>query len=124
MLDLGHHHHKHLRPLTTNSAREPDVLRHDGDPLRVDGAEVGVFEQADEVGSQAARGGGGGGGVNRWVGQGAAVHRKKKTRQTCRNNLVQPNNIARALRLEKKRGALFFNWGRIFKGVAVKIEEV
>ena len=39
-----------LAPFTANAARELDVLGHDGDPFRVDGAEVGVFEQADEVG--------------------------------------------------------------------------
>jgi histone H3 len=35
--------------LTTDSAGELDVLWHDGDSLGVDGAEVGVFEETDEV---------------------------------------------------------------------------
>jgi histone H3 len=36
--------------LTTDSAGELDVLWHDGDSLGVDGAEVGVFEETDQVG--------------------------------------------------------------------------
>ena len=36
--------------LTTDSAGELDVLWHDGDSLGVDGAEVGVLEEANEVG--------------------------------------------------------------------------
>ena len=40
---------RHLRPLAPDAARELNVLRHDGDALRVDGAQVGVLEQADEV---------------------------------------------------------------------------
>lgn len=39
----------HLRALATKTARELDVLALDGDTLGVDGAQVGVFEQADEV---------------------------------------------------------------------------
>ena len=39
-----------LRPLAADAARELDVLGHDGDALGVDSAEVGVFEEADEVG--------------------------------------------------------------------------
>ncbi len=38
-----------LRALTTDAAGELDVLGHDGDALGVDGAQVGVFEEADEV---------------------------------------------------------------------------
>ena len=38
-----------LRALATDAAGELDVLRHDGDTLGVDGAKVGVFEQADKV---------------------------------------------------------------------------
>ena len=45
----------------------------------MDGAEVGAFEQADEVGRRRGSEEGGGGDVNRWAGQGAAVHRGKKT---------------------------------------------
>ncbi|CAL9098746.1 unnamed protein product, partial [Musa acuminata var. zebrina] len=36
--------------LTADPTGELDVLGHDGDPLGVDGAEVGVLEEADEVG--------------------------------------------------------------------------
>ena len=36
--------------LTTDSAGELHVLWHDGDSLGVDGAEVGVFEETDQVG--------------------------------------------------------------------------
>ena len=39
-----------LRALTADAAGELHVLRHDGDTLGVDGAQVGVFEEADEVG--------------------------------------------------------------------------
>ena len=38
-----------LAPFTANAASELDVLGHDGDTLGVDGAEVGVFEEADEI---------------------------------------------------------------------------
>ena len=38
-----------LRAFATDAAGELDVLRHDGDTLGVDGAKVGVFEQADKV---------------------------------------------------------------------------
>ena len=38
-----------LRALAADAARELDVLGHDGDTLGVDGAQVGVFEEADEV---------------------------------------------------------------------------
>ena len=34
-------------PLSADAASELDVLRHDGHAFRVDGAQVGVFEQAD-----------------------------------------------------------------------------
>jgi len=40
----------HLRALTTETAGKLDVLGLDGDTLGVDGAEIGVFEQRDEVG--------------------------------------------------------------------------
>ena len=35
--------------LTTDAAGELDVLWHDGHTLGVDGAKVGVFEEADQV---------------------------------------------------------------------------
>ena len=38
-----------LCPLAPDPARELDVLRHDGHPLGVDRAEVGVLEETDEV---------------------------------------------------------------------------
>merc|ERR1712072_361520 len=39
-----------LGSLATDPARQLDVLRHDGHPLGVDGAEVGILEEPDEVG--------------------------------------------------------------------------
>ena len=39
----------HLSALATDTAGQLDVLRHDGDALGVDGAEVGVLEEADQV---------------------------------------------------------------------------
>ena len=39
-----------LRALATDAAGELDVLGHDGNALGVDGAEVGVLEETDEVG--------------------------------------------------------------------------
>ena len=39
-----------LGTLSTDPPRQLDVLGHDGDPLGMDGAEVGVLEQPDEVG--------------------------------------------------------------------------
>ena len=39
-----------LGTLATDSARQLDVLRHDGDALGVNRAQVGVFEQTDQVG--------------------------------------------------------------------------
>ena len=38
------------RSLASDSAGELEVLWHDGDSLGVDGAEVGVFEESNEVG--------------------------------------------------------------------------
>ena len=38
-----------LSSLSTDSPGELDVLGHDGDPLGVDGAQVGVLEESDEV---------------------------------------------------------------------------
>jgi hypothetical protein len=39
-----------LRALAADAARQLDVLGHDGDALGVDGAQVGVLEEADQVG--------------------------------------------------------------------------
>ena len=39
-----------LRALAADAAGELDILRHDGNALRVDCAEAGIFEEADEVG--------------------------------------------------------------------------
>ena len=41
---------KSLGPFATDTASQLDVLGHDGDPLGVDGAQVGVFEEPDQVG--------------------------------------------------------------------------
>ena len=39
-----------LGPLATDSTGQLDVFGHDGHPLGVDGAQVGIFKEADEVG--------------------------------------------------------------------------
>ena len=39
-----------LSSLSTDAASQLDVLGHDGDTLGVDGAQVGVLEQTDQVG--------------------------------------------------------------------------
>ena len=39
-----------LSALSADAAGQLDVLRHDGDTLGVDGAQVGVFEKTDQVG--------------------------------------------------------------------------
>ena len=39
-----------LGALTADASSQLNVLRHDGDALGVDGAQVGVFEEADQVG--------------------------------------------------------------------------
>ena len=41
---------KHLVALTADPLGELDVTLHDGDPVRVDRAEVGVLEEANEIG--------------------------------------------------------------------------
>ena len=41
---------KRLGAFTTDAAGQLDVLGHDGDTFGVDGAQVGVFEEADKVG--------------------------------------------------------------------------
>lgn len=38
-----------LRPLAADAASELDVLGHDGDPLGVDGSQVGVLKQTHQV---------------------------------------------------------------------------
>ena len=40
---------RNLSTFTTDAASKLDVLWHDGDTLGVDGAQVGVFEEADQV---------------------------------------------------------------------------
>ena len=63
---------RHLRALATDAAGKLDVLGHDGHTLGVDGAEVGVLEETDEV----RLGGlleclfGVGGWMGEWVGDG------------------------------------------------------
>jgi hypothetical protein len=41
---------RYLRTLATDATGQLDVLGHDGDTLGVDGAQVGVLEQADQIG--------------------------------------------------------------------------
>ena len=43
-------HQDHLGALSPDPPGQLDVLGHDGDPLGVDGAEVGVLEETHEVG--------------------------------------------------------------------------
>ena len=54
---------RHLRALTTDAAGEVDVTGHDGDALGVDGAQVGVLEQTDDVGLSGLLKGEDGGGL-------------------------------------------------------------
>ena len=54
---------RHLRALTTDAAGEVDVTGHDGDTLGVDGAQVGVLEQTDDVGLSGLLKGEDGGGL-------------------------------------------------------------
>ena len=49
-LCLLHEATANLAALATDAARELDVLRHDGHTLGVDGAQVGVLEEANKVG--------------------------------------------------------------------------
>jgi hypothetical protein len=44
-----HNYGEGLCPLTTDTAGELDILGHDGDALGVDGAEVGVLKEPDQV---------------------------------------------------------------------------
>lgn len=39
-----------LSTLSSNSAGKLNILGHDGDTLGVDGAQVGIFEEANQVG--------------------------------------------------------------------------
>ena len=41
---------KKLGSLSSDSSGQLDVLGHDGDPLGVDGTQVGILEKSDEVG--------------------------------------------------------------------------
>ena len=58
----------HLGTLSTDPPRQLDVLGHDGDPLGVDGAQVGVLEESDEVGLAGLLEGHDGGGLEAQVG--------------------------------------------------------
>ena len=57
-----------LGTLTTDTAGKLDVLGHDGDTLGVDGAQVGVLEQTDEVGLGSLLEGHDGGGLEAEIG--------------------------------------------------------
>ena len=46
----NHDDDDHLRALATETTSELDVFGLDGDTLGVDGAQIGVFEEGDEVG--------------------------------------------------------------------------
>ena len=59
---------RRLRALATDAAGELDVLGHDGHTLGVDGAEVGVLEEADEVSLGGLLEGEDGGGLEAEVG--------------------------------------------------------
>ena len=59
---------RRLRALATEAAGKLDVLALDGDTLGVDGAEVGVLEQRDEVGLNGLLEGADGGALEAQVG--------------------------------------------------------
>jgi len=59
---------RELCSLATDSSCQLNVLWHDGDTLGVDGAQVGVFEEADEVGFRGFLEGRDGGGLEPEVG--------------------------------------------------------
>ena len=44
-----------LGPLATDAPGQLDVLGHDGDALGVDGSQVGILEEADQVGLRQGR---------------------------------------------------------------------
>jgi len=48
-LQLRTHHRRHLRALSTQTTSKLDVFGLDGDTLGVDGTQVGIFEQGDEI---------------------------------------------------------------------------
>jgi hypothetical protein len=47
--DLLNGHISKLSAFTSNTTSQLDVLGHDGDSLGVDGAQVGIFEQSNQV---------------------------------------------------------------------------
>ena len=55
-------------PLSPDAAGQLDVLGHDGDPLGVDGSQVGVLEQTHQVGLSRLLQGQDGGGLEAQVG--------------------------------------------------------
>ena len=57
-----------LSALTTDAAGELDVLGHDGHTLGVDGSQVGVLEETDEVGLSSLLEGQDGGGLETEIG--------------------------------------------------------
>ena len=59
---------RHLRALATETTSQLDVLGLDGDTLSVDGAEVGIFKEGDEVGFNGFLEGTDGGGLEAEVG--------------------------------------------------------
>ena len=42
--------HLHLGAFSADSTGQLDIFRHDGNPLGMDGAQVGVFKQPDQIG--------------------------------------------------------------------------
>jgi len=68
--ELSRHHQQRpcLSALATDAACQLDVLGHDGDALGVDGAQVGVLEQAHQVGLGGLLQGQDGGGLEAQVG--------------------------------------------------------
>ena len=57
-----------LGTLAADATGELDVLRHDGNALRMDGAEVDVLEEADKIGLSSLLEGKNGGGLEAEVG--------------------------------------------------------
>ena len=58
----------HLSSLSTNAASQLDVLRHDSDTLGVDGAQVGVLKETNEVGLRCLLKGGDSGALESEIG--------------------------------------------------------